>query len=195
MLPSPSPETICCSPRAKTCWQARCSSWQAATSHSIETEGWWSQSVAAAGPEGDLRMVLNLEKIVPSPYFRSYWVQQNITDMKQYSAAISDLTRSGKRIPRRARPFAKGARDGRYFWRIGAGRRCRSCAPGSGASRSLRGEGKPNARGLPRASGNQDSCSAPGPCRLRKSWLRKYNSLAVRLAPARIWRLASINLP
>jgi hypothetical protein len=63
---------------------------------SMETERWWSQSVAAAGPEGDLRMVLNLEKIVPSPYFRSYWVQRNITDMKQYSAAISDLIRSGK---------------------------------------------------------------------------------------------------
>lgn len=64
--------------------------------HSIEAEPWWSQSVAAAGTEGDLRMVLNLEKIVPSPYFRSYWVQQNITDMKQCSAAISDLTLSGK---------------------------------------------------------------------------------------------------
>ncbi|MFI5096859.1 MAG: hypothetical protein ACHQT6_02685 [Candidatus Acidiferrales bacterium] len=64
--------------------------------HSIEAEPWWSQSVAAASTEGDLRMVLNLEKIVPSPYFRSYWVQQNITDMKQYSAAISDLTLSGK---------------------------------------------------------------------------------------------------
>jgi len=63
---------------------------------SIETERWWSQSVAAAPAEGDLRMVLNLEKIVLSPYFRSYWVQQNITDMKQYSAAISDLIRSGK---------------------------------------------------------------------------------------------------
>ncbi|MFZ0036586.1 MAG: hypothetical protein WAK91_04135 [Candidatus Acidiferrales bacterium] len=63
--------------------------------HSIETERWWSQSVAAAGAEGDLRMVLNLEKIVPSPYFRSYWVQQNVTEMKQYSAAISDLIRSG----------------------------------------------------------------------------------------------------
>jgi hypothetical protein len=63
---------------------------------SIETEPWWSRSVAAAPAEGDLRMVLNLEKIVPSPYFRSYWVQQYITDMKQYSAAISDLIRSGK---------------------------------------------------------------------------------------------------
>jgi len=62
----------------------------------VEAESWWSQSVVAAGPAGDLRMVLNLEKLVPGPYFRTYWVQQNITDMKQYSAAVSDLFRSSK---------------------------------------------------------------------------------------------------
>jgi hypothetical protein len=61
----------------------------------VEAEQWWSQATAAAGPAGDLRMVLNLEKIVPSPYFRSYWIQRNITDMKQYSGAVSDLFRSG----------------------------------------------------------------------------------------------------
>jgi hypothetical protein len=61
---------------------------------SIESEEWWSQSVGGS-PAGDLRMVLNLEKIVPSPYFRSYWIQQNITEMKQYSAAVSDLFRLG----------------------------------------------------------------------------------------------------
>jgi hypothetical protein len=60
----------------------------------LESEPWWSQSVASAASQGDLRMVLNLEKIVPSPYFRSYWVQQNITDLGQYSAAVSDLFRS-----------------------------------------------------------------------------------------------------
>ena len=60
----------------------------------VEAEGWWSQSVASSGAPGDLRMVLNLEKIVPSPYFRTYWVQQNITDLTQYSAAVSDLFRS-----------------------------------------------------------------------------------------------------
>jgi hypothetical protein len=62
----------------------------------IDAEPWFAQSVAAAGSVGDLRMVLNLEKIVPSPYFRSYWVQQNITGMKSYTAAVSDLFRSGK---------------------------------------------------------------------------------------------------
>ncbi len=63
---------------------------------SVADEAWWSRSVAAAGAPGDLRMVLNLDKIVSSPYFRSYWIQQNITDMSHYTAAISDLTRSGK---------------------------------------------------------------------------------------------------
>lgn len=63
---------------------------------SIESEPWWSRSVTAAGAAGDLRMVLNLDKIVPSPYFRSYWVQQNISDMKQYTAAISDLYRENQ---------------------------------------------------------------------------------------------------
>lgn len=62
---------------------------------SVEAEQWWAQPVAAAGPAGDLRMVLNLEKLVASPYFRSYWVQRNIAEMKQYSAAVSDLFRSG----------------------------------------------------------------------------------------------------
>ncbi len=61
----------------------------------IDAEPWFSRSVAAAGPVGDLRMVLNLEKIVPSPYFRSYWVQQNTSDMKSYAASVSDLFRSG----------------------------------------------------------------------------------------------------
>jgi hypothetical protein len=63
----------------------------------VETEPWFAQTVSATKEPGDIRMVLNLEKIVPSPYFRTYWAQQNITDMKQYSAAVSDMFRSGKR--------------------------------------------------------------------------------------------------
>jgi hypothetical protein len=68
----------------------------ASKNRTIESEQWWSQSVSSAGPAGDLRMVMDLEKIVPSPYFRTYWVQQNITDMNQYSAAVSDLFRTSK---------------------------------------------------------------------------------------------------
>jgi len=83
----------------------------------VESEQWWLQSVAAAGAAGDLRMVLNLEKIVPSPYFRTYWVQQNITDLTRYSAAVSDLFRSGKqyreeRVLLRKAPPAAASSDG-----------------------------------------------------------------------------------
>jgi hypothetical protein len=66
-------------------------------SQSLAGEGWFAEAVKqAAGERGDLRMVLNLEKIVLSPYFRSYWVQQNITEMKQYSSAVSDLYRTSQ---------------------------------------------------------------------------------------------------
>jgi hypothetical protein len=61
----------------------------------LPQEPWYDRSVKAAREPGDLRMVLNLEKIVPSPYFRSYWVQRNVSELKQYSASISDLYLSG----------------------------------------------------------------------------------------------------
>ncbi len=62
---------------------------------SLAAEAWYAEAVKQAGTPGELRMVLNLTKIVPSPYFRSYWIQQNITEIKQYSSAVSDLKRDG----------------------------------------------------------------------------------------------------
>jgi hypothetical protein len=64
-------------------------------SHNLYSEGWYAEAIKQApGEHGDLRMVLNLDKIVRTPYFRSYWVQRNITEMNQYTAAVSDLYRS-----------------------------------------------------------------------------------------------------
>jgi len=66
-------------------------------SQNLAGESWFADAVKQAkGERGDLRMVLNLEKIVPSPYFRSYWVQRNVTEMKQYSSAVSDLYRTSQ---------------------------------------------------------------------------------------------------
>lgn len=70
---------------------------QSQGARSVATEAWFADTVKQAqGPQGDLRMVLNLGKLVPSPYFRSYWVQRNITGMKQYSAALSDFYRTAQ---------------------------------------------------------------------------------------------------
>jgi hypothetical protein len=67
-----------------------------ASSHSLASEGWYVEAVKQAGERGDLRMALNLDKIVATPYFRSYWVQQNVTEMKQYVSAVSDLYRTSQ---------------------------------------------------------------------------------------------------
>ena len=58
-------------------------------------EDWYTQAVASAGAPGDLRMVLNMEKIAAAPYFRSYWIQPNAKDLRDYSAAICDLHLGG----------------------------------------------------------------------------------------------------
>lgn len=62
---------------------------------SLHNESWYSSVMAAnathSSDQPALRMALNLTRILPTPYFRSYWIQQNITELKQYSAALSDL--------------------------------------------------------------------------------------------------------
>jgi len=64
--------------------------------HTLRKEGWYTQALAAASATpGDLRMVMNMEKISVTPHFRTYWIQQNITEMQSYSSAVSDLYREG----------------------------------------------------------------------------------------------------
>jgi hypothetical protein len=64
-----------------------------APADSLAAEPWYVDARAAAvKAAGELRMTLNLEKIVPSPYFRSYWVQRNVTEMKRYRSAVADLS-------------------------------------------------------------------------------------------------------
>jgi hypothetical protein len=63
----------------------------------LRQEGWYAQATAAAAKmPGDLRMVMNLEKLAVTPHFRTYWIQRNITEMQSYSCAISDLFRQGQ---------------------------------------------------------------------------------------------------
>ena len=65
---------------------------QSASANSLAAEPWFTDARAAAAKEaGDLRMTLNLDRIVPSPYFRSYWAQRNVTEMKQYRSAVADM--------------------------------------------------------------------------------------------------------
>ena len=72
---------------------------QQPAARSLLHDPWYADTIAAAPAQpGDLRMTMHLASLVPSPYFRSYWVQQNITELKQYSAAISDLYRTTENL-------------------------------------------------------------------------------------------------
>jgi hypothetical protein len=60
----------------------------------LDKDAWFAEVTQTSSKPGDLRMVLDLSRLVSSPYFRSYWVQQNITYMGHYRAAISDFYRA-----------------------------------------------------------------------------------------------------
>jgi len=64
------------------------------TGSAVASEQWFAKSVQQAKSAGELRMVMDLEKLPKSPHFRSYWIQQNITELSQYSAAIADARRA-----------------------------------------------------------------------------------------------------
>ncbi|HXE89454.1 MAG TPA: hypothetical protein VNK82_00670 [Terriglobales bacterium] len=61
---------------------------------SAAREAWYERAVGLAGDRGDLRLVMNLETLARSPHFRSYWIQQNISEIREFAAGVSDLHRS-----------------------------------------------------------------------------------------------------
>lgn len=64
----------------------------------VTGEQWYSETVRAAKQPGELRLVINLAALVRSPYFRSYWVQRNVSDVRQFGAGVADVFRSPAEI-------------------------------------------------------------------------------------------------
>jgi len=79
----------------------------------LRNEAWFDRATRAAGGRGELRMAANLAQLVRSPHFRSYWVQQNITELKQYESSVADMVRSAGEIrEQRVMVRAAGIADG-----------------------------------------------------------------------------------
>ena len=58
---------------------------------------------------GELRMAINFQRTLNTPYYRSYWIHRNATEMAQFDAIVSDLDRSAaefreRRVLLRAQP-------------------------------------------------------------------------------------------
>ena len=66
---------------------------------SIANDRWYREAVAAAAPNSaELRLVMNLEPLVKSVYFRSYWVQRNASTVRRYWTGVADVKRTGGNI-------------------------------------------------------------------------------------------------
>lgn len=85
----------------------------------LANEAWFRDVVASVttnNPKPPLRLVYNMEQLVGTPQFRTYWIQQNVTEMKQYRAGICDLYESEnafteKRVLLRKTPAAQTTDD------------------------------------------------------------------------------------
>ncbi len=65
----------------------------------VADEPWFAEAIHAAGQPSavskpDLRLVMNFTTVLRSPYFRSYWIERNVPELRQYRAVVSDLYRS-----------------------------------------------------------------------------------------------------
>ena len=58
---------------------------------SIGTETWFSSAAQQAQTQGNLRLVYNLEALLATPQFRTYWIQRNASELRPFSSGISDL--------------------------------------------------------------------------------------------------------
>lgn len=72
----------------------------------VKSERWYDQASKAAAAPGELRLVLNMEGLLATPQFRSYWIQRNVSDLRPYYAGIVDLQRNAGEI-REERAFLR----------------------------------------------------------------------------------------
>jgi hypothetical protein len=64
----------------------------------VTADAWYQRAVGAGGTAGALRLVMDLNAITATPHFRSYWVQRNVSELREFDAAVSDLQISAREI-------------------------------------------------------------------------------------------------
>lgn len=103
----------------------------------LESEAWYKSALSGGGPAGEVRMALNLPALGRSPHFRSYWIQRNAAELREFPAALVDLHRSPAEIReerRLVRAQEETARQG-----AGLGQLLRLAPPEAGLVRAWAG--------------------------------------------------------
>ena len=74
----------------------------------VANDAWYREAAQASAGRGELRLTLHLEAVARTPHFRSYWVQNNVAELRQYRAGVIDLHREGG-VMREERVFLRAA--------------------------------------------------------------------------------------
>ena len=61
---------------------------------SVAQDRWYREPVRLRPAAGEVRLVLNLEPLVNSTYFRSYWIHRNTTVLRTYWTGLADIERT-----------------------------------------------------------------------------------------------------
>lgn len=77
---------------------------------SVASEGWYKDATGSTKSAGELRLVMDLDALAQSTYFRSYWVQRDVSFVRQYRAGIADLNRTSADITE-SRVFLRSAEN------------------------------------------------------------------------------------
>jgi hypothetical protein len=64
----------------------------------VRSEEWFQQASAAGAAGGELRMVLNLEKLLRASAFRTYWIQGNRSELAQFRAGVNVVNRTAGEV-------------------------------------------------------------------------------------------------
>lgn len=70
----------------------------AAPGQGLNGDPWFAEATQAGKAPGEIRMVLNMDALVKSPQFRSYWIQRNASELKPFRSGVIDLFREQDQI-------------------------------------------------------------------------------------------------
>lgn len=63
------------------------------TAPAMTQESWYQRAATAGSNAGELRMAINFQRTLATPYYRSYWIHRNASEMSQFDSVIADLDR------------------------------------------------------------------------------------------------------
>lgn len=64
----------------------------------LAQDQWFNALSQAATNPGEVRIALNMPSLLKTPYFRSYWIQRNASQLQPFSAGVIDLHREAGQI-------------------------------------------------------------------------------------------------